>query len=301
MNTNVPVTQSFVTTLFREILLPLFPRALHEEIERELPTLGLLAYQLGVDVLVAERQGLKYSEAVKKPEFLKMGRVYFGATNLLQWQLPAPVWNTLRAVLSQVIQGKLEPTHALLFAIASRKNDPEAALWRFLLWVAVRINLLVLTWEDPGVELRGSLDEAEDEAETALRNLLEIANSEMQEPDCRPLHMLMADTVVHMYLYDQTVILALSEFKSEIQELLTDADALEKVRSLDARAAAVFRPGPSEVELGSQQIADRFPQHFSSANAMEQHRSRVRKRVRKMKPATDRFIDLLRAAMGDAS
>lgn len=42
MNTNVPVTQSFVTTLFREILLPLFPRALHEEIERELPTLGLL-------------------------------------------------------------------------------------------------------------------------------------------------------------------------------------------------------------------------------------------------------------------
>jgi hypothetical protein len=298
MNTDISAQSPSVTTLLQQIVLPLFPASLRESMERELPMLALLAYQLGVDVMVAEQQGLKYSEAVRRPEFIKMGRVYYGATNLLQWRLTPALRQVVSAMLSRATAGTFEPTRKLLFVIASRKNDPEAALCRFLLWVAVRVNLVILTWDDPGIDVRGSLDETEDAAEGTLRQLLDLTNGEMQEADFRPLHVLVADAAIHMYIHDHTIVEAMSEFSTELQELLINAEALEKVRALDARSAAMFWPGGSTGEMGSQQITDRFPQHFESPNAMEQRRSRLRKKVAAIEPAGDRFIDLLRSNDG---
>ena len=299
MNSNTPANaSSSVATFLKEVLLPLFPQVLRESMERELPTVALAAYQLGVDVLVAEHRGLRFSEAVRRPEFLNMGRVYFGATNLLQWQLPPEIRAALSTVLNQAVLGNLEMTRRVLFAVARRTGDPEAALWTFILWVAVRLNLVVLTWDAPDVEVRGSLDEAEDHAETTLRHMLTaLPGNEVQDADFRPLHVLLADTFVHLFLYDEAVKEALSGFSSDvIEELLFSADALGTVRSLDARPAAAFWSGSGETELGSQQIADRFPQHFTSPNLVEQTRTRTRRRAHRKKPTQDRVIDLLRCA-----
>jgi hypothetical protein len=93
---------------------------------------------------------------------------------------------------------------------------------------------------------------------------------------------------------------ALSEFKTELEELLTNAEALEQIRALDARAAAMFSPGPSDSEMGSQQIIGRYPQHeFASANALEQQRSRMRKKAGSDQPPGDRFIDLVLSVTRD--
>lgn len=293
-----PTTQdkhSSLATLMREVVLPLFPETLRIQLEREIPNIGLQAYQLGVNVLVAESHGLRFAEAVKRPEFLTMGRVYFGATNLLQWQVPPVVRTVLQGILRRAVDGEFDPPRRLLFAIATRKGDPEAAFWRFLLWVGVRINLLVLTWDDPGVEIRGSLEEAEDAAESTLRALLDDVDADLQASDCRPLHVLMADTIVHLCLYDGAVIRELREFKAEFQEMLVNADALEAVRELDARSAVLFYPGNADSELGSQQVADRFPHIFPSANSLDQHRRRTKKRAAKRLARTkDRVIDLIR-------
>ena len=91
-----------------------------------------------------------------------MARVHSGASLLLQEQLPGEMREILTGVLNGLVQQNLESAGGFMFAVASRRNDPEAAFWRFLLWVAVRIGLLILTWDDPGIEIRGSIDEAQD-------------------------------------------------------------------------------------------------------------------------------------------
>jgi hypothetical protein len=299
MNTITPHNDSSVAAVFRQLVLPMFPAALQSEMERELPILALQAHQVGVAVLLAEGQGLRFSDAVKRPEFLVMGRIYFGASNLLQWQLPLFVQKVLRDVLHRTVDGDFEPARRLLFAIASRKDDAEAALWRFLLWVAVRFNLLVLTWHDPGVEARGSLLDVEDQAETTLRELLGNTSADVLVPDVRPLHVLMADVLLELALYDQMVADGLVQVQSELKEVLVNAEALEKIRGMDARTAAMFHPGPCEEGLGSQQIADRYPQWFPSANALDQGRSRVLRRRTKVVPQNDRFIDVVLDVMGN--
>ena len=91
------------------------------------------------------------------------------------------------------------------------------------------------------------------------------------------------------------------EFGTELGELMRNAEALEKVRALDARSAAMMWPGRSDGTIGSQQMVDRYPQHFrSSANAMEKHRSRLIKSLPAVEAANDRFIDVILARMGGA-
>ena len=203
MDTNLATEHPTVTSLIRQFVLPLYPASLHESIERELPTFGLLTYQLGVEVLVAEQQRIKFSVAVARPDFLKMGRVYFGASILLQWKLPPPVVAALRALLNHAINGALNPARRSLVAIG-RRNDPEVALCRFLIWTAVRVNLLILTWDKPGVEIRGTLDEADDEAEEVLRRMLDAGG--VHEHDARPLHELVAEMMVYVDLFDRTIV-----------------------------------------------------------------------------------------------
>jgi hypothetical protein len=282
-----------VTNLFRQFVLPFYPQSLHESIERELPTLGLQAYQLGLEVLVSEQQGIKFSAAVTRADCLKMGRVYFGASNLLQWRLPPSVFGALKELLNHAINGALNPARSLLFAIAGR-NDPEGALCRFLIWTAVRVNLLVLTWDKPGVEIRGSLDEADNEAEAVLRRMLDAGG--FNELDARPLHELVAEMMVYLSILDRALVCALNEFGSEMRELLINTEGLEMVRRLDAPAAAVFRPGRSDGPLGSQQIADRYPQYFASANVVEQRRCRTLRQSLSIEQPGDRLIDLIRSS-----
>lgn len=98
----VPVLM--VRTVMHQVIA-FYPQAIREQIEKELPTLALQAGQLGLEVMLAEHQGLRYAEAVVRPDFLKMGRVCWGATNLLQWRVPPEILAALKAILEFAASG----------------------------------------------------------------------------------------------------------------------------------------------------------------------------------------------------
>lgn len=261
-------------------------------IELALPTLALQAARLGLEVLDAEQRGLKYSEAVQRVEFIKMQRVYYATLNVLQQPLPAPIQKVLRKLVRHAASGDFDPSRKVLFAVATRPLDAEAALCRFLLWVAVRVNLLVLTWSKPEVETLGVLQTMEDRAEAMMRELLDV--SQMQEPDVRPLHVLVSGMLHETWrVADRTLIHAVNEWGSDFEEIMDQAELLGRVRKLDARSAATLPSVCAKEEIGSQQIVDRFPLHFENVSAMEKHRSRLRRSI-PTKTSKKRFIDVLR-------
>lgn len=141
----LPTHEPLIGILIRQIL-PFLPAHLHESLERETPAVALDTMRLGMEVLAAELREVRVSAAVERSaEFPLMGQVYWGAQNLLQWQLPPSMREAFQTLLNQAIDGEFESWRRLLFAIARRKGDPEAALCRFLIWAAVRINLLIAT------------------------------------------------------------------------------------------------------------------------------------------------------------
>jgi hypothetical protein len=79
-------TSSMLSVVAQDIL-PIFPSGIRQMIELALPSIALQAARLGLEVMDAEQRGLKYSEAVQRGEFIKMQRVYFAASNLLQQPL----------------------------------------------------------------------------------------------------------------------------------------------------------------------------------------------------------------------
>lgn len=286
LRTNQPV----IDTLLRQIL-PLLPADQHEPLEREAPAIALDAMRLGMEVLAAEQRGIRFSAAVERPaEFPLMGRVYWGAQNLLQSQVPPFIQDAFRTMLNQAIDGKFDSWRRMLFVVARRNGDPEAALCRFLLWSAVRINLLIATWHQPQLQTCLVLDDLEDRTEDVLEELFAV--SDIDEADCRPLHLLIAIVLKE----------ALAAMKPLLMGGMTDleagmAEALRAVRGLEARDAAIFQPGRSSGAMGSQQILDRFPQHdFKSTNAIEQRRSRMVKKSAELAPVSGRVIDVILAA-----
>ena len=286
MNT-LPTNEPVIGVLLRQVL-PLLPADLHEPLEREAPAVALEAMRLGMEVMAAEQRGVRFSSAVERAaEFPLMGRVYWGMQNLLQSQVPPSIREAFRTMLDQAIDGKFDSWRHLLFAVSRRKGDPEAALCRFLIWSAVRINLLIATWHQPQVQACRVLDSLEDRTEEVLRELFDV--SDIEEPDCRPLHMLVAIVLQEAYAAMKPLLMGgMTEIEAEM------AHALRVVRGLEARDAAMFSPGRSSGAIGSQQIVDRYPQHdFKSANAMEQRRSRIAKKPGQLPTVSDRVIDLI--------
>lgn len=291
MKTPTP-PQPTILALVRQVL-SFLPVHLHEQIEREAPAVALDAVRLGMEVLSAEQKEIRFAEAVERPDFLLMARTYRGATNFLQWQLPLAIQEAIRGLLRQAIEGHLEPrldpVRKLLFEIARRKGDPEAGLCRFLLWIAVQINLLIATWHETSFEASGVLEAMEDRTEKILQGLLDVPD--MDGPDCRPLHMLVGEALYEMMKTAESVPLVT---KTEAKDLERLADALQTIRGLGARDAAILNPGGFTGASGSQLLIDRFPQHeFTSVNAMDQQRRRLRRRLKNPPAVQGRLIDLI--------
>lgn len=263
-----------------------YPPDLRRQIKRELPALRTQAARLALEVLDAEGRGVRFSAAVLRPDFPLMGRVHFGIVDALRHRIPAKLRQSLQDVISEAGRGTFDNHHQLMFAIASRPDDPEAALCRFMLWQAIRMNLVISSWEAPIVEVSGALSAAEDAVEDAIRSTLGLPD--MFEEDVRPLHILVAEALVRAS--DSVNASVDTELAGE---LLQTVEALHAVRAMYAADAAALWPGAANGPLGSQQIADRYPQHFRTANDVDQRRSRARRRL-PVPAAGDRLIDLLR-------
>lgn len=162
----------------------------------------------------------------------------------------------------------------------------------------MRLNLLIATWNAPEVEASGTLASVEDAAEDVLLDVLDAGD--FTDPELRPLHLLVSEMMLHVGAdVSARFGVATNELGTAWSEMLTEAEAIRRVRELDARDAAMYQPGRSSGPLGSQQISDRFPHHFPSANAMEQRRSRRSRRTAPASEPENRFIDLLRKIDGD--
>jgi hypothetical protein len=287
-----------VTNMVRAIA-SFYPSPLREQIEEGLPALSLQTTRLALEVLAAETGGVSFLASVERPEFPLMARVHFGVVDLLQWRLPTNLRNAVHGIFQRTEQGDFEPLRRVLFVMARRKNDPEAALARFFLFQAVRLNLYLNTWNDPQYEAWGSLRCVERMTERIVRELLDV--EEMFHPDLRPLHVLVKEALMHMEIDADRMRAALGENVRSLTEkmnLLTDGN--RAVRALYAADAAVFRPGLTKEKLGSQRIADRYPHHFTSADAVDQRRSRLRKVLdpeQSPAPKGDRTIDVILDAL----
>lgn len=283
-----------VADLFR-VVTTLLPAHLQVEVERDLPSIRIALSRLALEVLEAEVRGLAYVEAIELPMFPLMARLHHGVLDQLQWRVAPPVREGLRTIFRRAAKGDFDSVRKLLFAVASRKNDHEAALARFLLFQAIRLNLHLWTWNRPEVEAAGCIRSLEDDAQQILEDFL--ASDEVHQEGVRPLHLLIAEVFV---LFRGRVAQAAHHIRTSIGSVIEDVveltEATRIVRAMDAADAAVFRPGRSREKLGSQRISDRFPWHFPSANAVEKRRSRLRPRIDPDNPPTpsgERLVDLI--------
>lgn len=277
-----------------------YPDRLREEIEAATPALALHATRLGTEVLLAEERGLRFSQAVIHADFPLMERVYFGLQALLQHRLTPELRDAVNAMIQHGIEGGFDSARELIFAVAMHRDDPDAAMCRFLLWGSVRLNLLLASWDDPEVQASGALDAMEDRAEEVLRELLQMPNHIFQE-DVRPLNVLVAEMLLHTGKeVRERIATAMGQLGGELTRIVTNAEALTLVRQLDDRHAVLFQPGPFEGQPGSTQIARRYPMQHPSPNALEQTKSRFLKKWDPVtnSPPDDRFIDVLRTAQG---
>ncbi len=271
-----------------------YPDDLRRQLRKEIPTLSLATGRLALEVLDAETRRIKFGDAVLDPSFPLMGRLHFGVADTLMQRLDPKMVKAIKKMVSHAACGDFDPVRQLTFAVATRPNTPEGALCRFVLWEAIRLNVLVGTWNDPIFEAAGCLWDADQHAEELLLNFLQ--DPQMLEEDVRPLNVLVQAATECLERSVSRFRSAIEHHGTALRELLAKAEFLQTVRGLDARSAAALWPGESHEGLGSQRIADRFPQHFPSANAVEAQRTRSSRRVkghRSTKKQEVRLIDLI--------
>ncbi len=276
-----------------------YPPWLRAELEVALPSVALEATRLALEVMQAERDGIPFSEAVRRIDLPLMGRVHFGLTDLLHHRMPAEFRSALRDLATAVKRGDFEGLGLALFAAASREGDPQAALLRFLLYEGARIELLIATWERPEFEALGVLGKIDREAQDVLSRRL--AMREMHDGAVRPLHVLMAELELRAYGDAEAVALALRHSEEATMFVLQLVEATRTIRGLDAPKAAVARADAFEAEMDSQRLVDTYPWHFSTTNSVDQTRSRLRRAIERGEPPLvldgSRFIDVLLAEM----
>ena len=276
-------------------MLSLYPPNLRAEIEASLPTWSLQAQRLAMEVVSAECEGIPFAVAVERPDYPLMGRLHHGVRDLLQWHVPPQIREVFEAMGRRAAEGGFDSLRRSLFAIARRRNDNESALMRFIFYEMIGLNLLLATWDKPGIEVSGSLERVQADVQQQLEEALLM--SEMHEADVRPLHVLFAEAMLR--LGKDAKDSALLQFEETIENLVEVAERTQVLRSLEASDAAALRIGRGDKKLGSQQMADRYPWHFSSPNSVEQRRSRVHKKHREegalaLSAEGDRFVDIIR-------
>jgi hypothetical protein len=257
-------------------LLSLYPPSFHAEIEASLPSLSLQAQRLAMEVESAELEGIPYAEAVDRPDYPLMGRLHYGVRDLLQWHVPPAIREIFEALGRRAAEGGFDSLRRSLFA-AARRNDKESAVMRFVFYEMIGMNLLLATWDNPGVEVSGSLDRVQADVQQQLE--ARLAMPEMHEADVRPLHVLVAEAMWR--LHEDAENSSRFQLEETIAELVEIAQTTQIMRSLEAPDAAALRIGRDDETLGSQRIADRYPWHFPSRNSVDQRRARLGKKFRK--------------------
>jgi len=271
-----------------------YPPWLQDEVESALPSLGLEATRLALEVIQAEQDGIPYAEAVRRIDFPLMGRVHLGLEDMLQHRMPVALRRTMREIVAATKRGEFDDLRRAVFAAATQ-DDPQGALLRFIVHEGNNIDVLVATWDAPEFEVLGTLARLEYDGQAMLFERL--AMPEMHADDIRPFHVLLAELVEHALGDASAVALALQGKREAVDLVLELVEATRTIRGLDAPYAAVARADTFEEEVGAQELVDRYPWHFKTVDAVYQRRSRLRDKIADGEPPLvldgSRLIDLL--------
>lgn len=189
-------------------LLEFFPAEVRGEIEGGLPRLAIDAQRLGLEVLVAEEDGLSFADAARQQgRYPLMARAHYGVLDLLQTELPKPLVEIIAVVFEQMRAAPgLKDWTRRVFEVAGGP-DAGGALLRFLIYEGVRLNFWLLTWDQPDIEAAGTFCEFDAQAERVLKEHLRCPPYGDQE--VRPMSVLIAELMVwlrdHCALREQEI------------------------------------------------------------------------------------------------
>ena len=218
-------------------LLSFYPDHVRPEVEAALPELELQAARLGMEVLHAERSGVAYAEAVRRPgDWPLMARVHFGILDFLQFEIPRDLAEAVRVVFGRVqAWDGLEDLRRLAVCHAAlHSGRADAAFVRFMLYQAMRLNLWIITWDEPAAEALGCMTQIDRDAEAILRDRL--VQDEMFGEEVRPLHVLVADAAVSLRARFEEARARLADEVPEVIEFVTETlcRATDEARRLNA-------------------------------------------------------------------
>jgi hypothetical protein len=287
----------------RDQFLSFYPDHVRPDVEAALPELEIQAARLGMEVLHAERSGVSFAEAVRRPgDWPLMARVHFGILDFLQFELPRDLAKVVRVVFGRVqAWDGLEDLRRLAVCHAAlHRGRADSALARFALYEAIRLNLWLLSWDEPAAESLGCMTQLDRDAEAVLRDRL--VQDEMFDEEVRPLHVLVADAASRLQVRFEEARAALAAETPEIIEFVTETlcRATAEARCLNAADAATLRNEYAgcvgDVPLESLLLSERHPQVLPSAEAVDMRRSRLRKKLGRGGRVRTRVIDVLRSA-----
>lgn len=277
--------------------LRIYPREHRAEVRQAMKQLRVPLNRLAWEVLEAEQAGLDYAGAAAQDgRFGLLARVHHGVLDFLQLVLPPQMVALVPQLMRAAKEEDAVAFRRTVSTIATRGDQPEAALARFVIYEAMRLNVWLAIWKDEGgIEASGTMDEIDKIAQQLLERELRAFSPAYDE---EPLPLLVAQCLIEMERILRTRHQELSAATAEfIREWNHLASGYKLARDLGAPEAILLRNALGKAlggeEIGAVQIANRHPLAFPSADAVYQRRHRLIKKGRAARHPAPRFIDLL--------
>lgn len=288
-----------LTGLF-DLVLSVYPPDLTAAIRDELPWLRSRAFRLAVELQDAEERHVTYAEAACLPtEFPLVARIHHGVIAMLNEELPLEALHAMRDAIARAKKLSIDGARDAL-AELTRAETYEGALLRFFIYQSARIERWVRTWDKPAFEASGALSRLDDEAQDRLTYWLCMPTP---FPNVRPLAVASAELLLRL---EQVAAELRGDLESAALETLERfqylMDAATRSREMPLADAVVVRNEYAQVlgerRLASSELAEYYPRHFPSINAVDKRRERVRRGLARSGPrAIPRVVDLARLAI----
>ena len=296
-------------------LVPLFaeyglPEA---DLRAGLDALRLGAAEAALQAARASGEGIPLSEAALDAErFPILARLHVSVSDILTLPLPTEVVVPFRRLLARERPPIVEAVRLELARLACNPNSslPEQALARFCLFEAVRLNVIVATW-DSRAEL--TMAELDDEAVSALAEVevlqLVAQASALDGPaPIRPLEVLVAAALLRVDWHMEKAVAALAGVSRILLEVEARRAWFEaQLQEMSAEDAVLIRnqvaPALGEQRLSIERLSVRHPLLFQDVprNTLDKRLERRRRSLEQgdLAPMRRRgvaLIDLLREA-----
>lgn len=191
--------------------------------------------RIGLDALSAQQSGITFQEAAEDREnFPFLRRFHLGVTDILQVTLPPELLHVFEKLLEAPPIATVALESFARAALNRNAAPAEAALLRFLLFEALRLNLVVAAWRNEAefVTAGARLRDIDVIAEKELNWL--VNNAAALGPDDRPIQTLVAIGM-------ESLLRHLSELRTALLGIKAEVDEPPRMEVLQAKYEAYLR------------------------------------------------------------